>query len=242
MKFVLLFLMGVPLAHPPVDPLATGDRLFLQMKYAEAIEQYQVTPASPEAQWKMARAYICLADVTPLDRQKPLYYRAVEAARACLRLDGQDSNGHTWLGAALGNIANYEGSRTKVRLCTEIKGELDRALVLNPGDDVAWSILGSFYRALGNVSWLERTLANTFLGSLPKGGFAEGEIVLRKAIQLSPTTLRHWYELGLLYQDWGKEQLALQAFQSAQGLPVVLGSDRKRLSEIKRIVSTKPPY
>ena len=239
MKFALLFLMSVPLAQLPVDPLAAGDRLFLQMKYAQAIGHYQLNPASPEAQWKMARAYICLADVTPLDRQKPLYYQAVEAARACLHLDGQNSNGHTWLGAALGNIANYEGSRTKVRLCTEIRGELDRALALNPGDDVAWSILGSFYRALGNVSWLERTLANAFLGSLPKGGFAEGESALRKAIQLSPTTLRHWHELGLLYQDWGKDQLARQAFQSAQGLPVVLGSDQKRLDYIQRIILTK---
>ncbi|MBC7923427.1 MAG: hypothetical protein H7Z75_20305 [Ferruginibacter sp.] len=242
MKFLLFFLLSGPFAHPPVDPLAAGDRLFFQMKYAEAIEQYQANPASPEAQWKTARSYICLADVTPLDRQKPLYYQAVAAARACLRLDQQNGNGHTWLGAALGNIANYEGSRTKVRLCTEIKGELERALALNPGDDVALSILGSFYRALGNINWLERTLANTFLGSLPKGGFAEGEAALRKAIQLSPNTLRHWYELGLLYQDWGKDHLAWQTFQSAQGLPVVLGSDRKRLSQIKRIVSVKQPY
>ena len=237
MKFLLALLFSPVFLSPPSDPVAKGDKFFLQMNYAAAIAQYQDAANNAEAQWKMARAYICLADVSPLSQQRVLYYQAVEAARQSIRLDEQESNGHTWLGAALGNIANYEGSRTKVKLCIAIKRELERALALNPGDDVALSMMGSFYRALGNITWLERTLANTFLGSLPKGGFTESEAAFKKAIQLSPNTIRHWFELGLLYQDWDKHVLATYAFQSAHQLSPQMASDKGRLKRVKLFLS-----
>jgi hypothetical protein len=217
MKLLLLLLTGF--FHSTPDPISDGDKYFVQMNYA--------------------RAYICQADISPLDKQKALYYKAVDAARQCIQLNEKDSNGHTWLGAALGNIANYEGSKSKVRLCSTIKQELERALALNPKDDIALSILGSFYRALGNITWVERTLARTFLGALPKGGFSEGEAAFRKAIQLSPGTLRHWFELGLLYQEWGKHTQATQIFQAARQLPASLASDKRRLSQIRSILSGK---
>ncbi len=239
MKFLLSFLIIFSFIRSLANPITTGDQSFLQMNYADAITHYQADQKNPEAQWKMARAYICLADISPLDKQKPLYYKAVEAAKQCIRLNDKDSNGHTWLGAALGNIANYEGSRSKVRLCTVIKQELDRALSLNPKDDIALSILGSFYRALGNTTWLERSLANTFLGSLPKGGFSESESAFKQAIQLSPGTLRHWFELGRLYQDWGKKEMASKTFQSAQRLPVLLASDKNRQHNIESFLAVQ---
>jgi len=90
--------------------------------------------------------------------------------------------------AALGNIAMFEGSKGKVRLCNEIKQELDRALDLDSLDDVAYSIMGSFYLALGKVSWIERQLASVFLGSLPDGGFEEAEAALRRAIAIAPAS------------------------------------------------------
>jgi len=238
MKFLIVLLFARVFSANP-DPVSVGDKYFLQMKYAEAISHYQLAPQNAEAQWKMARALICQADISPLEKQKSLYYRAVDAARQSIKIDERDNNGHTWLGAALGNIANYEGSRTKVKLCTAIKQELERALALNPNDDVALSILGSFYRALGNITWVERTLANTFLGSLPKGGFTEGEAAFKKAIQLSPNTLRHWFELGMLYQEWGKNGQALQTFQLAQQLSPSMASDKRRLSQIKLFLNEK---
>lgn len=238
MKILLLYtLLFSPLASFSADPITTGDQLFWDMKYVEAIAQYQQVPTNAEAEWKMARAYICLGDISSAEKKKQHYYKAVDAARRCLKLSDSNSNGHTWLGAGLGNIAMYEGSRTKIKLCTEIKQEVERAIALNPKDDIAFSILGSFYRELGNISWFERTLANAFLGSLPKGGYAESEIAFKKAIALSPKVIRHWYELGILYRYLGKNQLAKQAFQTAQELPVQLASDRTRLELIKKALT-----
>jgi tetratricopeptide (TPR) repeat protein len=121
----------------------------------------------------------------------------------------------------------FEGGKTKVRLCYTIKHELDCSITLNPADDIAYSILGSFYMALGNVSWIERQLASVFLGSLPEGGYAESESALKKAIALSPNTIRHHFELGDLYMQENRNREALEEFQRVIALPVLLASDER---------------
>ena len=49
------------------------------------------------------------------------------------------------------------------------------AIRLDPADDAAWSIRGSFFRALGNVGWVKRQLAAMLPGAIPQGGFPEAE-------------------------------------------------------------------
>ena len=98
----------------------------------------------------------------------------------------------------------------------------------------AFSVYGTFYRALGNVGWLERNLANLLLGGLPEGGYAEAETMLLKAIELKPNILRHRYELGLLYFDWGKENKGREIFRAALLLPVTLASDHTRIKIMKQ--------
>ena len=169
--------------------------------------------------------------------ERERHFRDAEVyARGCIRLDSTIGEGHTWLAAALGNIAAYEGSRAKVRLANEIRGELDIALALNPDDDVALSVLGSFYRALGNVSWIERQLAAVFLGSLPDGGYEEAEAALRRAIALAPTVLRHQFELALLYIDWGKTGEARGVLEQCRTLPVLVASDIPTRGEAERLI------
>jgi tetratricopeptide (TPR) repeat protein len=214
------------------DPIAMGDKYFLQMRYKDAVAWYEQNAGLAEAQWKIARAYVCYGDIMVGEERELPYRNAEKAARQCIVLEEKNGNGHTWLAAALGNIAVFEGSRTKVKLCNEIKKELERALALNPKDDIAYSILGTFYRVLGNINWFERKLAAAFIGHIPQGGFEDSEKSFSSAVQISPNTMRHWFELGLLYRDWDKEEKAKEVFLKAQKCPVQLASDKKRLNDI----------
>jgi tetratricopeptide (TPR) repeat protein len=231
--FLILFPFSLH-SHTLADPIEMGDKYFHQMRYRDAVAWYELAPALAEAQWKMARAFVCYADIISDTERKAYLLKAEAAARRCIALDEKNANGHTWLAGTLGNIAVFEGSRAKVRLCNEIKEELARALVLNPEDDIAYSILGTFYRVLGNISWFEKKLAAAFLGRIPDGGYADSEVSFVKAINFSPLTMRHSYELGLLYLDWGKNDKAKQFFLKAQKCPVLIGSDKKRLQEISK--------
>ncbi len=226
-----------------LDPFP-GDADFVGLRYSQALHIYDsvavACPADPHVLWRMSRVCICMGDVESDDKREDLYRRAESYARRCIAADSMIAEGHTWLGAALGSIAMFEGGKRKVHLCVEIKRELDRAILLNPGDDVAYSILGSFYRALGNISWIERQFANLFLGKLPEGGFEDGEKALKQAIGLAPNIMRHQYELGMLYKNWERFQEAKAAFKRAAQLPILLASDIKTRSEAVRQAQELP--
>lgn len=217
------------------SPLESGDAYFIKMDYKHAIAVYeQAEGSNAEIQWRIARAYICLSDVSSSEDKKIYVQKAEIAARECIKMNEKISAGHSWLAAAVGNRAMYEGSKAKVHLCNEIKKELDRAIELDPNDDVAFSILGSFYRAIGKVNWVEKTLAKAFLGGLPPGGFAESEQALKEAIVIAPHTIRHWHELGMTYEAWGKKDEAKQAYAKALQLKPQVLSDNDRLQECRK--------
>lgn len=212
--------------------IVRGDTYFNLMRYRDAIAWYTLDSITAEAQWKIARAYVCYGDNAALVEKEYNFRKAVIAAKKCIALEETNSNGHTWLAAALGNTAMYEGSKTKVKLCNQIKSELNRAITLNPKDDIAHSILGSFYREIGHISWFEKQLALTFIGKIPEGTYEDSEKAFARAIGINPTIMRHWYELGLLYTYWDKKPQAISAFNKAKACPVFVTSDNKRLAAI----------
>jgi tetratricopeptide (TPR) repeat protein len=221
-------------------PESTGDQLYVQLRYEEALRAYErelsAAPGNPALLWRMARVHIAMGEVAE-GKEKEEHYRSAERyARESVRADSLQAPGHSWLAAALGNIAFYEGSRTKVRLANDIRRELDVAIALDSTDDIAWSILGSFYRALGNVSWIERQLANVFLGSLPEGGYEEAEVALQRATTLAPTVIRHRFELALLYTDWDRPELARASLERCLTLPVQVASDRRVLARASKML------
>ncbi len=238
-----MLLSGLIFANAP--SLSAADEEFTAINYPAAEALYDSLlvqdPANPAVLWRLARVNISIAEVSPREQKKELYRKAEGYSRRCILADSTVAEGHTWLAAALGNLAVFEGSREKVRLCGEIKRQLDIALALNPRDDIAWSILGSFYRALGNVSWFERQIASIFIGSLPPGGYPEAEEALRRAISLAPHILRHWHELGMLYVDWGRNDDAKGVLDTAATMPVVIASDRHRLQLVSKLRESLGP-
>ncbi len=217
-----------------------ADAAYRRLDYfvAESLYVRQLSGDSTNAElcWRLSRLYICIADVSPQNEREGLYRRAETYARKCILADELKAEGHTWLAASLGNIAMYEGGETKVRLARDIQRELLRALELNPSDDVAYSILGSFYRALGGISWIERQLANLLLGGIPDGGYLEAEAALRKAVALAPHVMRHQYEIGMLYRDWDRIDEAKGMLQKAASMPVTVRSDSTRIQEIRQFI------
>jgi tetratricopeptide (TPR) repeat protein len=219
-----------------------GDREFLRTNYKEAAAIYDsVLTAGRDSSvvlWRLARAYVCMADVAEEKDQLDLYRIAGWYAERSIVADSLIADGHTWRAAALGNIAMYEGGKTKIRLTHEIRNELDLAIRLNPSDDIAYSILGSFYIALGDVSWIERQLAAIFLGRLPEGGFPEAEQALRKAIALAPDVIRHHFELGRLYLLMGRDSDARTELQRVTTLRPSTGSDPRTQKSAERMILT----
>jgi tetratricopeptide (TPR) repeat protein len=219
---------------------AAADAAFAHMDYATAIPAYETAlraePGDPELLWRAARAYVCAGEVAEGSERAGWMKKAEVAARSCIRLDSSRSEGHAWLAGALGYVALDASPAQQIKLVREVLRETEIAIGLRPNDDVAYSIRGSTFRALGNTGWLSRQLAKVFYGGLPGGGFSEAEESLQKAVALAPDVMRHSYELGILYTDMGRTDDARRLFERARTMPVRVGIDVPRLKKIGELL------
>ncbi|WP_294343631.1 tetratricopeptide repeat protein [Prosthecochloris sp.] len=222
--------------------LIDGDTAFYTMHYEIADSLYssiiEKEPHNAEANWRLARLYISMGESLPpenKEKRQPYYEKAVLHAKTSIASNEAIAEGHTWFAASLGVLADNIGPREKIKRANIIKNELDRALELNPEDDIAWSILGSFNREIANMGWFEKVFAKTFLGSLPKGSREEAEKMLKKAIAINPRVIRHYHELGKLYHDMKRYREAVEVLDEALNKPVLMKSDERRLQNIRKL-------
>jgi tetratricopeptide (TPR) repeat protein len=222
--------------------VTSGDNAFRRIDYPQAItiyeDQLRNSPNEVGLLWRLARVYVCSGEVIENGSGEPYFIKAEEYARKCVQLDSSNVEGRTWLAATLGYLALHAGTTDQVRLTTEMHHEIEHVLLIDPKNDAAYSMLGSMYRALGNVSWVQRQLAALFVGNIPSGGFEEGEAALKQAIALAPDVMRHHYELGVLYLDWGKKESGRAALERAASLPIRVAIDRPRLEKIKALLTS----
>jgi tetratricopeptide (TPR) repeat protein len=235
MRIPALFICFLLLAGSSASSLVLsfpGDEAFTKMDYPRAAYQYdsvlqRVSP-NPELLWRLARLHIAVGDVSDEKEREDHYKLAVEYAQRCTMLDSTNSEGYAWYAAALGSAAMDAGARRKIDAAREIKRCLDRAVTLNPNNDIAWSILGTFYRSLGGISWIERQLANLILGGIPSGGYEESEEAFHRAILIAPGIVRHRFELALLYEETDRPEEAAEQYRQCTLLPPQMASDRSR--------------
>jgi tetratricopeptide (TPR) repeat protein len=251
-KLSLFGCMVYPLTHPCMlfaepalrkAPFEAADQAFMSLDYERADSLYDAMrlscPGNADIYWKLARLNISIAEsINPKEaaRRMPFYTKAVDYARKSVSIDSTNAAAHTWLAAALAVKSDRIGTKEKLARAHEIKRELDRAIALNPNEDVAWSILGSYYRQISNIGWMSRFLGNTFVGKMPEGNAELAERAFKKAISLNPRAIRHYHELALLYIDQHRSEEALQVLQIAARKPVLMKSDYRRLEEIRALI------
>jgi tetratricopeptide (TPR) repeat protein len=240
----LLCFVALAWSDPPA-PAVAGDASFDAIEYRDAIAAYETGLASNERDaallWRLARVYVCLGESSGVPESADPFVTAEKYARRCLAADSMNWEGHTWLAASLGYLALHESVGKQIALSQELYREATRAIELNPRNDAAYSILGSFYRALGNVSWVQRSLAALFLGSVPRGGYPEAESALKAAIRLAPEVMRHHYEIAVLYIDMEREEEARAPLRKVLSLSVRTAIDRPRQAKARALLDQLGP-
>jgi tetratricopeptide (TPR) repeat protein len=239
--FAAVMMVFLSFGGDPVSALSAGDTAFYRIEYAEASRCYQqglqASPGNRELLWRLARVSVCMAEVEDdAAKRKTLLQQGEDAARRCITLDSSFAPGHTWLAGALGYRALDAGMGEQVKISQELVVETAIAIRLDPVNDAAYSIRGSFFRALGNVGWVKRQLAAMLLGTIPEGGFPEAEAALTTAIQLAPDIMRHHYELGVLYMDWGRKEDARLALRRAAVLEIRTAIDKPRREKAVKLL------
>jgi tetratricopeptide (TPR) repeat protein len=113
-----------------------------------------------EAAWKLARACYWLGTHQPEQYRRSTLERGMAAGESAVRLENDRPEGHFWLAADMGRLAESFGLRSALKYRGRIKDELERVLLINP----AWEG-GSADAALGE--WYA-TVPRLFGGSRQK--------------------------------------------------------------------------
>jgi tetratricopeptide (TPR) repeat protein len=165
------------------------------------------TPKDFDAAWKLARARYWLGGHAPEQERKTLYEAGIAAARAAIATAPDRPEGHFWLAANMGTLAESFGLRQGLKYRSEIKKELETVLKIDPA-----FLQGSADRALGR--WYDK-VPGLFGGSNEKA-----EEHLRKALTYNPNSTATLYFLAETLIDAGKKDEARTVLEKLIAAPV----------------------
>jgi tetratricopeptide (TPR) repeat protein len=86
-----------------------------------------------EAAWKLARASYWLGSHVAVGAQRMQYQKGVEAAKQAIALDPRRPEGHFWMAANMGALAELLGPGAGLKYRGAIKKELQAVLRIDPG-------------------------------------------------------------------------------------------------------------
>lgn len=221
--------------------IAAGDVALVRFDLDSALAAYraahQQSPDNFEATWKLARALIDKGTLTKnRAEQKPLYVEAELLSRSAVKLKPDDAIVHAYLAVAVGKRALFEGGKRKVELSQEVKAEAEKALSLDPKQDLACHVLGVWNREMVELNWILRTFAELFYGKLPSASLDDALSNLRQAVELAPNVVPHQVELGITLASARKWPEAKMTLDRALAMPKAWVTDNYYKEQAKRVL------
>jgi tetratricopeptide (TPR) repeat protein len=165
-------------------------------------------PQDFDSAYKLAQARYWLGtNGLPEPDRKPALEAGITAARAAIAINGNRPEGHFWLAANMGALAESFGLRQGIKYRGQIKDALLMTLKLNPA-----FLDGSADRALGR--WYFK------VPGLFGGSNKESEAHLRKSLTYNPYSIISHIFLAETLEDMGRKDDARKECQAAIDAPL----------------------
>jgi tetratricopeptide (TPR) repeat protein len=209
---------GAPDAAEVAARVAAGDAALASLDLHAGIAAFrsalEAAPNSYEALWRLARA---LTDEATLSNQpseqKNLSIEAGQLAGKAVAINPSGAKGHAYLAVAVGKLALFEGGKRKVELSREVKTEAEKALLLNPDEDVGLHVLAIWNREMAELGWFLKSFAQILYGKFPPASLDAALADLRRATELQPEVIPHHVELGITLASakrWAEAKVELE--------------------------------
>ena len=188
-------------------------------------------PRNADAAWKLARADYWLGGHAPEPERRGFLEAGIDAGRKAAALQPGRPEGHFWIAANMGALAESFGLRQGLKYRKPIKESLETVLRLDPA-----FMDGSADRALGR--WYFR------VPRLVGGDRKLSEAHLRKSLSYNPSSTVSHFFLGELLEDEGRTGEARAEFQQVIDAPLSRDwgpEDRDYKERAKRLLTTLRP-
>jgi len=220
----LLLLPSPALRADSVDDLISkGDVFDVKLQECEALKCYlpaeKMQPRNARLLVRIARQYRHLAsDATPREEKLRYAALAVDYSLRAAALAPNDSETHLAVAISYGKMVPLQGKKQQVEASPLIKNAAERAIRLDPGNDLAWYVLGRWHEALADLSGFKRAIGGLIYGSLPVTTNEDAVKCFKKAIAINPNRLRHHIELGCTYAQMKRSDEARRCIEKGLGM------------------------
>ncbi len=170
-------------------------------------KELAANPNAFEPAWKLARADYWLGGHAPQDEQRRFYEQGIEAARKAAAVEPNRPEGHFWIAANMGALAESFGLRQGIKYRKPIREELETVLRLDPTFQQ-----GSADRALGR--WYAK------VPGMFGGSDKEAERHLRASLTYNPNSTASHFFLAELMLDNGRKAEARAELQKVVDAPI----------------------
>ncbi len=182
-----------------------------------------------EAAWKLARACYWLGSHVPVEERRRQYERGIDAASRAVAVAKDRPEGHFWLAANMGTMAEFFGLRAGLKYRGPVKRELEIVLAIDPSYQD-----GSADRALGR--WYLK------VPGLLGGSKQKSLEHLRRSLTYDPgSAASHFYlaetyvAMGRLAYARGELQKVLEAPVHPDWMPEVMEFRQKARSLLEKL-------
>jgi Flp pilus assembly protein TadD len=220
---------------PADDLIAKGDAFYAKLQAAAALKYYlpaeKLEPNNARLLVHISREYRHLmSDATSAQERLSLGSTAVNYARRAVAINPNDPEAHLALAISYGKLEPLQTNRQKFEAVHIIKDAVDKAIKLDPRNDLGWHVLGRWHEGLAQINPVMRALAQVAFGKLPDSTHEEAAACFQRAIALNPNRPMHYIELGVVYAQMGRTDEARRFTNTGLSMPNTDKDD----SEIKR--------
>jgi hypothetical protein len=139
------------------DLIKSGDDLDLKLKASEALDFYlaaeKLEPKNASLLVRIARQYRHLmADATTREEKLRLGSLGLNYAQRAAALAPNDSEAQLSPAISYGKLVPLQGIKEQMEAARRIKEAADKAIRLNPHNDLAWDVLGRWNKVMADVN------------------------------------------------------------------------------------------
>lgn len=201
---------------PPQVPADDPDALYLDRENLESATRaadiwaarLKASDKDFESAWKLGRANYWLGtNGLPPDKRRAALELGVAAGRTAAAIEPDRPEGHFWMAANMGALAESFGLRQGLRYRGPIRDALERVLAIDPA-----FLEGSADRALGRWYFMVPRLFG--------GNKRKSEEHLRKALSYNPQSIITQVFLAETLMDLDREDEARTSLQAAIDAPL----------------------
>ncbi len=248
---LLLLIFGIQLLSAAADTASARD-LLRQAKLADAslhneeslrlaLQAEHADPKSAEILSLIAKQYSQLAaDAHASGNKKTGQYLtdcALGYAVRAVNANPDNPLAHASLAICYARSSLLEGASRKITYSKLVRSEAERAVLLDPGQDVALHVLGAWNYNMVELNPFLKKIVEVIYGRFPNASLSASATYFQRAARVAPTRLIHQAALAKTYAAMGDKENARRALVAAEALPVKEKEDEGLLKEARQAIA-----